>query len=709
MNPFAKALLLAFACATAIASCRAAEPQFELADYRGDSPISVTHDEAPTLRVAWPAGPDRRAEMVFDFRPGEPLIHSLAVAEKGGPMKIIATDLDPVATLTIGDRDKQKAAGAYQQMVFFEKLWQQPHQSFLVTLTNRTARVSSEHERVTISVGGIAAGSFTGDLRFTFYQNSPLIRADMVMSTRESLKAILYDAGLSSRSPGWDRMVWADTLGRPKSAPCDSNSMAEPLAVKYRTVVAAGINGSIAVFPAPHQYFYPLDFDENLKFNWFGNNYSLMPQGFGFGIRQPLDGDRRWVPWFDAPAGTEQHLSLFYLVSPADGEGTLSEVTRYTHGDRFPVLPGYHTFTSHYHIEHTLDYLERQKQQHTNGVPHGLETPGFVTKFKDTGVDIVHLAEFHQGWTPGQKAAERLPMLNTLFHECARLSDEHFLLLPGEEPNVHLGGHWIALFPKPVFWILNRGVSEPFQEQVPGFGTVYHVGSPADVLKLMELENGLMWTAHARIKGSIPDPDAYRTQPFYLSEHFLGAAWKAMPANLASPKLGYRALNLFDDMNEWGQHKQMLGEVDVFQVQPDYELYGPINVNYLKLDRIPNFADGWQPVLDSLRQGRFFTTTGEVLVPRFTIDGKSSGETTAGKSGSRLKAHCDWTFPLAFAEVISGDGKTVHHTKIDLSDTGSFSNRDLDLKLDLQGQKWVRLEVWDIAADGAFTQPVWLE
>ena len=116
-----------------------------------------------------------------------------------------------------------------------------------------------------------------------------------------------------------------------------------------------------------------------------------------------------------------------------------------------PKLAGYQTFTSHYHIEHTLDFLNRQTQQKTNGVPRGLETPGFVTKFKEAGVNIVHLAEFHQGWTPGQKTPERLKMLKTMFQECERLSDKQFLLLPGEEPNVHLGGHWIALFPRSRF------------------------------------------------------------------------------------------------------------------------------------------------------------------------------------------------------------------------------------------------------------------
>jgi hypothetical protein len=29
--------------------------------------------------------------------------------------------------------------------------------------------------------------------------------------------------------------------------------------------------------------------------------------------------------------------------------------------------------------------------------------------------------------------------------------------------------------------------------------------------------------------------------------------------------------------------------------------------------------------------------------------------------------------------------------------------------VDLKGAKWVRFEVWDIAANGAFSQPVWIE
>ena len=67
------------------------------------------------------------------------------------------------------------------------------------------------------------------------------------------------------------------------------------------------------------------------------------------------------------------------------------------------------------------------------------------------------------------------------------------------------------------------------------------------------------------------------------------------------------------------------------------------------------------------------------------------------------------SLPLAFAEIISGDGQSTRRQRVDLKDTKSFGKRVLRLPVDLNNQKWVRLEVWDVAANGAFTQPVWIE
>ena len=67
------------------------------------------------------------------------------------------------------------------------------------------------------------------------------------------------------------------------------------------------------------------------------------------------------------------------------------------------------------------------------------------------------------------------------------------------------------------------------------------------------------------------------------------------------------------------------------------------------------------------------------------------------------------TCALPISEIISGDGQTIHRQRISLTDTDAFGSRKLNLTADLRNQKWVRVEAWDIAANGAFTQPVWVE
>jgi hypothetical protein len=334
------------------------------------------------------------------------------------------------------------------------------------------------------------------------------------------------------------------------------------------------------------------------------------------------------------------------------------------------------------------------------------------------GVRMVHLAEFHGDGHPLDPGPLRVPELETMVAECRRLSDDELLLMPGEEANVYLGmnepgkhpGHWLYLFPKPVYWVMRRSPGEPFAEDHPRFGTLYHVGNRDEMLELIKREHGLSWTAHARIKASAWTPDIYRNEDFYLADTWLGAAWKAMPADLSRPRLGDRVLDLFSDMDNWGQKKYVVGEVDVFKLDHTHELYGHMNVNYVRLDRLPKFDEGWQPLLDALRGGRFFVTTGEVLPREFTVGGKVSGETLSLAEGDRpeVRATLEWTFPLRFAELVSGDGKSVVRDRVDLSDTEPFGHRALTLKPDLAGRTWVRLEAWDVAGNGAFTQPVWL-
>ena len=96
------------------------------------------------------------------------------------------------------------------------------------------------------------------------------------------------------------------------------------------------------------------------------------------------------------------------------------------------------------------------------------------------------------------------------------------------------------------------------------------------------------------------------------------------------------------------------------------------------------------------------------MIPRCTLNGKRSGETLKlpADGTALLEADLTWTLPLAFAEVITGDGQSVSRERIPLENTGPFGTRKLRIALKFAGRKWARLDVWDIAANGAFTQPV---
>ncbi|MFO0807609.1 MAG: hypothetical protein U0746_03215 [Gemmataceae bacterium] len=670
-------------------------------------PGVVVRRDGSQLRLVWPMAAGEFGVLTLRLRGQDPLIEELGTAPTAdGACVPILRGLTPVTFLTVGSRN----LAAQGWNVFFDNPPRRPHQTFRAALNPTSATVRTQGGQTAVAIDGLTAGPFRGHLRFTVYVGARLVHAEAVVRTDQDACAILYDAGLTRPTPDWKSVGWVDTDDRPVRVPVPNAASAGPVASRHRAIVAEAIGGSVAVFPPPHQFLYPLDFADNFKLVWHGRDYRQAGEGWGFGVRQPPDGDGRFVPWVNAPPGTDQHLGAFYLLSRGDGPAALGEVRKFTRGDRFKPLAGYKTFSSHYHIEHTLEFRREQRRQETVGVPRGLEEPPFAATFKAHGVDIVHLAEFHVAHT-AEMNANRLELLKTLHAECRRLSDDRFLLLPGEEPNVQLGGHWISLFPKPVYWELHPAEGVPFERTAAGMGTIYAVRNAADILKLMEREQGLMWTAHPRTKSSYGYPDRYRHQEFFRSDRFLGAAWKAMPADYSKPRLGTRVLDLMDDMSNWGERKYAPGEVDVFQVKPSHELYGHMNVNYLKLDAVPRFDAGWKPVLDALRGGHFFVTTGEVLIPTFTVGGRSSGETLqlGGVATVTVKARVEWTFPPSFAEVIWGDGTAVHRQRVDLSAEHAFGGIDLGVEIGCKGARWVRLEVWDVAGNGAFTQPVWVQ
>lgn len=667
---------------------------------------------ARTLDVAWPMNEGEWGRMTLALGPGELVIQMLgsSATPQATPQPVL-TNLQPVFFMTVGTRlaPSGRPPAMSKWNVFFDKPAKRPHESFASKLDPKKVAVTSEGRRANIAVSDLSIGNFRGELQFTWYTGTPLLHVEAVVSTEEDDRAVLYDAGLVAANPGWREIAWQEQkdleLVR-KSVVNDFASRA--VQVRHRMIIAESPRGALACFPPPHQFHFPRDWSDDLKFVWFGERHRSNSIPYGFGIRQVADGGRPFEPWINAPPGTRQRLGVFYLLASGNADAALAETKRYTRDDRFAKLPGHVTFTSHYHMAVAVEAMKR----------NFTGTPEFVDVFKEMGVDSVHIADFHGDGHQHDPGPLRLPEMQAMFKECRRLSDETFLLIPGEELSGILGmnekgkhpGHWMSLFPKPVYFIQKPAVDRPFVTDDPQFGKVYRAGTREEMIQLLKQENGLAWVAHPRIKASSWTPDIFRNEDFYLADFWLGAAWKAMPADLSRERLGERCLDLLDDMCNWGQRKYLPGEVDVFKIDRSHELYGHMNINYLRLNRLPRFDEGWQSIMDVLRRGAFFVTTGEILIRQFTLNGKQSGETIRlSNSASKLQVALDWTFPLRFAEVITGDGNRVYRDRINLPETTAFGQRTLNLQPELRGRQWLRFEVWDIAANGAFTQPIWIE
>jgi hypothetical protein len=674
----------------------------------------------PLLQVHWPMGQGELGRLTLDLRPDQPLMESLGVGLANTSVYApMLRGVDVTHFMTVGTRmaPPGQPPGMSVWNVFFDKVPDRPTRTHRSQLDKRRVWVTSRGRRATVAISDLTIGPFAGRLEMHFYTGSRLLHIEAVVRTEEDRRAFLYDAGLVGAKAGWQRVAWMDTDGLFQRLTINENFKTAPLKVRHRAILVENERGALACLPPPHQFFDPRDYSDNLSTTWAGAGYEGVAD-FSFGVRHSPRGGGNYQPWFNAPPGTAQRLGMFLVLARGDALAAFGEAMKYTRGDRFAELPGHKTFTSHYHLAHTVDAMKRKEQ----GTWKAGWEPEFVQQFKRMGVDIVHLGEFHGDGHPKDPGAIRLAENAAMFDECRRLSTDSFLLLPGEEINDYLGiketgkhpGHWMSFFPKPVQWIeltRPRTPTQPFVEEHPQYGRVYRVGDTADMVKLLELENGLAWSAHPRIKASNWTPDIFKDADFYQSPTWLGGAFKAMPGDLSREKLGERCLDLLNDMANWGPRKYLPGEVDTFKLFNDHEIYGHMNINYLRLDKLPRFDDGWQPVLDTLRHGAFFTTTGEVLIKDFTVNGqRSGGEFALPVDGlAEVKVDLEWTFPLKFAEVISGDGTRIHRERIELADTGAFGKRSLTLKPDLRGRKWVRFEAWDVAVNGAYTQPVWLK
>ncbi|MEX2261695.1 MAG: hypothetical protein WD696_07075 [Bryobacteraceae bacterium] len=646
-------------------------------------PITVVR-EGDMAVVRWQDAESRSWEAAFDLEPRRPLI---AAIRAGG--KTVIQNAVPIY-----DAETGKRRGGFDEFFDFPPSHPDGTRSYQGRLEATAARAITHGDRVEVSFDGYQMGIFSGSIRYFFYPGSRLIQQAVVASTHEPDTAYFYDAGLRMAVPRDSRpgnnmeseIAYYDTEGKLQVVhPNISEKL--PVQVRYRTLAARAQGGSIAVFPTPHKYFMPRDFTTNMGFLW----HTAWRGQVYIGVRQLPDDNSRFYPWMNAPPGTEQRMNVFFLLSEGETKPLLDEVARYTNRDKFPRLDGYLTVAPHWHFAYTVQAMEKGAGW----------IPPFKPVLREMGVDAAIIADFHGDGHPRDQTELRLKELKAYFEFCRAQSGKDFLLMPSEEANVHYGGHWAVSFPKPVYWYMAPPGTKSSRAEVPGYGTVYTIGDAKALLDMMRRENGFAYQTHPRTKGSKQYPDAIRHTEHFLDDTYVGAGWKQMPADMASPRMGERSLTLLDDMSNWGLRKLLLAEVDVFQIDHTHELYAHMNINYVRAAQLPSY-DRYDELLQTMRKGDFFISTGEVLMPEHSIR-----ETQTGKL--HAAAELRYTLPLQFAEVVWGDGEKTHRKTHSLETTREFGKQKIEFEVEAPGWRWARLAVWDVAGNGAFANPVWNE
>jgi hypothetical protein len=238
-------------------------------------------------------------------------------------------------------------------------------------------------------------------------------------------------------------------------------------------------------------------------------------------------------------------------------------------------------------------------------------------------------------------------------------------------------------------------------------------------------ENMLVFTPHPRTKSSTGYPDGIKDTEHFRHEHYRGVGFRwGMGIDRSETRLcELRCLDLLDDMNNWmadlptpAKYIQAIAEtrsdkharaetreqyIEAIRGAraklPGDDTYGMSPVNYIKVDPLPT-VDDMSPIIDAMKRGDYFVTSGEVLIPSYAVQGQGAQRT--------ITAEVEWTFPLDFVEVVWGDGQTTDRQIISATDLPPFGRHTFNIPFNATGKKWVRFAVWDSAGNGALVQPV---
>ncbi|MDP9051439.1 MAG: hypothetical protein M3O31_12085, partial [Acidobacteriota bacterium] len=286
-------------------------------DYKAIDGLRATASgEGVTL--IWQGEQQQELRGQFALQQGAPMVVELAARKAGGAWVELGKELRPDFQVTTGKRrmsktekdilvrlgkDTPENEEIYKWNVFWDAPLAVPgyDSSHLVgpartedeikrasvSYKSDACSVKTDGDRVSVRFNGLTLGQFAGDLQFTVYKGSSLLRQEAIASTPAKDVAFIYKAGLKGFSVKDDtKVVWKDTSQVWQEQDFGGDVNQNPVNVRARNrmeILEAG-GGSLAVLPPPHKFFFARENEVNLGYVFYRKDDT---NSFSLGVMQP--------------------------------------------------------------------------------------------------------------------------------------------------------------------------------------------------------------------------------------------------------------------------------------------------------------------------------------------------------------------------------------------------------------------------------------
>ncbi len=488
-------------------------------DMKGYKPGNGIKAEAASDGVSftWPGEENEQLRARFAIRDGQPVVAEMAARAGSGAWMELGKDLSPEFQVTTARR---RISGVQRSLLTAQKndspeqenirkwntFWdaplvmpghhdstdlpRKPEEIHRATGSYHTTQcsVTTDGARVSVTFNGLSLGVFAGDIMFTVYKGSNLLRQEAVAkhATNSPSPTSTRPGSRALPSQPDTKLVWRDTAQVWQEYRL--RRRAQPGAGQPARAQPAGDPGCRV--PDRWPFCRPRTSSSSRartrSTSAMFTTARIASGSFSLGVMQPERGEG-YPPWgvserygqrrvgtareqvenyalYNAPPGTMQHMAVYYYLSPKGDHATQQAVLAYTHDDVFKPVPGFKVVTGHFH----LDLNEMLRDRGTLDY-----RPTWVPVFRGLGINIVYLGDFHDDSDIRDPGPKRFMEQKVYFEGSQRLSDKNFLVMPAEEANAFLGGHWYLMTPKPVYFshAVPRPANQPFEEEDPKYGT----------------------------------------------------------------------------------------------------------------------------------------------------------------------------------------------------------------------------------------------